>query len=237
MLEFVLILAIILVCLYIFVEVNYKNPLTSIFFKALASFGFISLFSVALLNRSSLTTFNLTLGELLPVAILFFLGLVTGLIGDLLLALRPLNEEKEDKKIIISGIIAFSMGHVFYLLGLLVLSSFSYLSIILGILMTIIIYIGSILLKFEMGIAKIPALFYTFLIFTMVGQAVSLGIQTDFNTFSVLISIGAILFAVSDLILAPIYFKGDKRDIMVIFNLSTYYAAQLFIAISIMYLL
>jgi hypothetical protein len=36
--------------------------------------------------------------------------------------------------------------------------------------------------------------------------------------------------------LAPIYFRNDRRKGMVVLNLSTYYAAQLLIALSIYFL-
>jgi hypothetical protein len=49
--------------------------------------------------------------------------------------------------------------------------------------------------------------------------------------------IGAILFGVSDLLLAPIYFKAEKSKLFVVGNLSTYYLGQLFIALSIMFVL
>jgi uncharacterized membrane protein YhhN len=71
----------------------------------------------------------------------------------------------------------------------------------------------------------------------MVGQAIDMGIQKDFNTFSVLLVSGAVLFAISDLILAPIYYKSDNRKWMIALNLATYYAAQLLIALSIYYFL
>jgi len=237
MLDIFLVFVVFLIIVYIFVEVYFKKPLESIFFKAIASLGFIILGSIAIIERMNQNLLDISLLDLLPGAILFLLGLVCGLIGDILLALRPLRDVRDDKKIIISGIASFSLGHLFYMTGLIYFSNFNYLSIVFGAIMTLVIYFGSIWLKFEMGIARIPSLVYTFLIFTMVGQAISMGFQFEFHTFSTLLSIGAILFAISDLILAPIYFKGEKSDMLVIANLSTYYAAQLFIAISLFYII
>jgi hypothetical protein len=70
----------------------------------------------------------------------------------------------------------------------------------------------------------------------MVVQAIVAGNIDGFSSFSILFIIGAILFAISDLILAPIYYKNDRRNIMIILNLVTYYAAQIMIASSIYFL-
>jgi hypothetical protein len=70
----------------------------------------------------------------------------------------------------------------------------------------------------------------------MVGQSLFLAIDSQFSLFSVVLMSGALLFGISDLLLAPIYFKGEKRVSFVIANLATYYLAQLLIAISILFI-
>ena len=220
-----------LISWFIFVDARGKNYLHSIFFKSLASLSFVMVygFSIFLKKDELINLGNKEIGFM----VFILLGLISGLIGDLLLALRPLQDKSKDKQIIIFGIISFSLGHLFYLTALYQLSKFSILSILLGIIMTLIIYIGSRILKFEMGIAKIPTFFYTFLIFTMVGQTISLSMSQNYTFFSIILMIGALLFAVSDLILAPIYYKNEKRAMFVVCNLTTYYLAQVFIAYSI----
>lgn len=226
--------------IFIFVETRMKNPILAIFVKALASLGFIMIASASiyLLQTSHVGDigFISEQSKLLKVSLFIFLGLTLGLIGDLVLAIRPLQTKEKDKTIIIYGILSFSLGHVFYLIALFTISEFGIFSVMIGLFMTVVIVIMSNLLGFEMGKAKIPSFFYAFLIFMMVGQTLKLGFDHNFTFFSVLFIIGALLFALSDLILSPIYFKNMNSRKMIALNLATYYAAQIFIASSILYL-
>jgi len=236
----ILSLAVLLVVCFIFFEVKGHHQL-ALFLKGLASFGFILvLISVVyekLLMPSSLNYVGESFLVYLPLALLILCGLICGLLGDVFLALRPIRPKEEDRRIIISGIVAFAIGHIFYYVVLLVLGEFSWLAVIVSVLAAIIIGLGSYLLKYNMGITKIPAIIYSALIFLMVGQALSLAINENFNLFTTLILIGAILFAVSDLILSQIYYAGKDKPAFIIPNLFTYYSAQLLIAVSMLFIL
>ncbi|TNF09578.1 MAG: lysoplasmalogenase [Bacillota bacterium] len=240
MLLIAIVYTVIATSLFIFKETKKDRPLTSWYLKALSSFGFILIAGAAIYERTEDSTGQIFLLVMrldqLQIVLFIIFGLMMGLLGDLVLALRPLQDQKEDKKIIIYGISFFSIGHIFYLIALLRYSDFVLLSLIFGLAMVGIIYYMSKILKFDMGIAKIPALFYTGLIFTMVLQAIVAGNIDNFSNFSILFMTGAVLFAISDLILAPIYFKGDNRKFMIALNLSTYYAAQILIAASIYFI-
>ncbi|MBU1093046.1 MAG: lysoplasmalogenase [Firmicutes bacterium] len=237
---YALIFALLALGSFIYFELK-KKYLIAIFLKGFASFGFILTIGFAVIDR--ITTYYNGSIHVLPayvglytVILVFLFGLVFGLLGDIFLALRPLLSPDKDKKIIVGGIIYFAIGHIFYLFALLMIGSFSYISVILGLVMAVIVFMGSKVLKFEMGIAKYPTIFYTFLIFMMVGQALANGIAADFSTFTSLVCAGAIMFSVSDLLLAPIYYQGNKNKWIIGLNLVTYYAAQLFIALSILYI-
>lgn len=236
----VLFVAIFLVGLFIFFELKDK-PLRSLLIKGFASFGFLLVFASALYEKLDMGqhVFVVTSHylDVIRIAPLILLGLIAGLLGDIHLELRSLLDPSKDKKIIVGGIVFFSVGHIFYLTALLMLGSFSYLSIIIGMIMSVLIFFASKLLKFEMGIAKYPTLFYTFIMFMLVGQALGYAISVEFSVFSVLILSGAILFSISDLLLAPIYYQGNKKKIMIALNFATYYAAQLLIAYSILYII
>jgi len=232
------ILSFFLIALYITVEVKGK-PLFAFFFKGLASFSFLMVFAVAFgmklgfLDEGLIDYQNLRM----PVPVLILMGLIAGLLGDLYLALRPLQDPKKNETIIISGIVCFSTGHLFYFSALMFLGPLSYLAIVLAFMMTLIIYLMSKKLGYQMGKAFVPTFIYSGLIFLMVGQALGYAIGNQFSPFSMLFLAGAILFAISDLILAPIYYAGNQKKIMVILNLSTYYLAQLLIAASIFFIL
>lgn len=225
MIFYILSAAVLLVFLYIMIEVK-GNPIQAFFMKALASFGFIMVFVNASFERDLLK----------PFIFLFLLGLVSGLLGDLFLALRPLRPKDENEMLINRGILAFSIGHIFYFFGLLMISDFHYMAIVVSVAVTSLVIIMSYVLKFDMKNNQIPSYIYSFLIFLMVGQAIGLSMVEGFSGGPLIIMIGAILFGLSDLILAPIYFKGVEDKKMIVLNLTTYYSAQLLIAISILYL-
>ncbi len=218
--------AIIMAVIYITVELTQK-PLISLYVKALASLSFIILGTYRLLY--DVNNIPEYIGWIL-------LGLASGMIGDIVLALRPLRPKEEDKLIIVFGIISFSIGHLFYLTALLMMSTFSWISLIVGLIAFFIVVVMSYIMKFNMKIARIPSYVYAFLIFFMVGQSVMAGRQLNYQTSSVLFLLGAILFGVSDLILAPIYYTDKSSKVMIALNLLTYYGAQILIALSIAFM-
>lgn len=215
-----------LVIHFIYVEIKGK-PLYAFFSKGLASFGFMTVFALSLMGQTS---------PHLVIALLFGLGLIAGLLGDLYLALRPLRPDSENIPIINSGIACFSVGHIFYVVALLMLAPLGAIAILIALFMTALVVIGSKVLKFDMKGAQYPSYLYSLLIFFMVGQALHYSLLTGFNTHGMLLLVGALLFGISDLILAPIYFKKDTRSFMIASNLVTYYAAQVLIALSVFYL-
>ena len=232
-------LAIIQAVVFIYAE-TYQNPLLSMFLKALASFGFITLWVVVLteklVNIDSAYYQGVLFHKYLPVALLFGLALCAGLIGDLILALRPLRPATENESIILAGIIPFFSGHVFYFSALVMLNRFNWIPILFTIIMTGIVFIMAKYMKMVWGRSLIPSLLYSAMIFLMIGQAFYNLIDQSFSGFNLVILIGAILFGVSDLILSQIYFKPAGQQRMVIMNLATYYAAQIAIALSLLFL-
>ena len=111
------------------------------------------------------------------------------------------------------GILAFSIGHIFYFFGLLMISDFHYMAIVISVSVTILVIVMSYVLKIRYEEKSNFIYIYSFLIFLMVGQTIGLSSVEGFSGGPLILMIGAILFGISDLILAPIYFKGanDKR--------------------------
>ena len=211
--------------LYLFVELK-KSPLEAIFYKAIASLSFVALGLYGVFSHQMNAT---VYGWML-------LGLMMGLIGDLMLALRPLRPKEEDKSIINYGIIFFGMGHLSYIMQTIIIDQFYVQSALIGILMAAFIIIMSYLMKFAMGKSRIPSYLYALLIFTMIGQTIMILYVHGPNVSYLLLMLGAILFGVSDLILAPIYFQKMNKSWLIALNLLTYYAAQIFIALSLSFL-
>lgn len=222
------------VAVFIILELR-KQWLHAIFLKAAASFMFIYVALVATIERT-MTGVTFPEDTDIKISMLFVGGLVAGLIGDLLLALRPLRPAVENRTIIGAGIAIFSIGHIFYLGGLWLFGGFRWEAIPFTFVVTALVYGMSRLMKFQMGRLAVPTFFYSFLIFWMVGQAIFTRIQAGNLTFLNFAVAGAMLFGISDLILAPIYYKGVTRPSMIAANLITYYAAQILLAISLLYL-
>lgn len=219
-------IAVIMMVIYILVELTQK-PLYALFIKALASLSFILLGVTRLLFVQS--AYPELLGWVL-------LGLASGLIGDIVLALRPLRPQEEDKIIIVLGIISFALGHLFYLVGLSTIQPIAWISYVIGVIAMVIVVIMSKIMKFEMGIARIPSYLYAFMIFLMIGQGIIFMTSSPQEVSYLIFMIGAILFGISDLILAPIYYTPQTSKMMVVMNLVTYYSAQILIALSLWFM-
>jgi uncharacterized membrane protein YhhN len=128
------------------------------------------------------------------------------------------------------------IGHCFYISALSISIGFNYWSLLVGIIMVVIIYFGSKLMNINFKNLAAMTYIYTFVIFTMVGMSVFQAIELGFNNQSTLFFIGALLFGISDLVLAPIYFQNQTGKFFTIANLSTYYFGQALIALSIMFI-
>ena len=232
-------MTVVITAMFIFVEMK-ESSLFSLFFKALASFSFILLYSIVISEKTVQAASPYYIGEnfisFMGTGSLIFIGLVAGLIGDLLLGLRPLLPQEDNNAIITSGIVSFSVGHIFYYFALLSMDRFSVYPLIIGIAGAVIIYFGAKFLDIKLDKLKVPSLIYSFIIFVVFGQALFNAIHLGFTLPSLLFFVGTILFIVSDLILSQIYFREGTKRVMVIYNLATYYAAQILIGFSILYL-
>ena len=206
--------------------------LKEVFLKAVTSLLFIGL-AIYSTTQTGLTKFPyFAIG-----------GLVCGLLGDIALDLKYVYKEK-DYEYTMAGFVAFGVGHILYVTGMFLEfyngQSVLYIVIplILGVLMgPITMFVGK-LSKAEYGKFKLVACCYAITLFSTVATAFSMWMMNGFNNTGLLmLFIGGILFAVSDLILNLTYFtKGHERPIDLISNSITYYAAQYLIAFSILFI-
>jgi uncharacterized membrane protein YhhN len=149
-------------------------------------------------------------------------GLLCSLVGDIFLML-PADR-------FIPGLLSFLVAHLFYIAafasGGMRLSELWYA-------IPFLLY-GSIMiwiLSPHLGKMKLPVLVYMLVILVMAWQALSRWMETG-RKESALAFCGAILFAASDSILAVNRFKGGVPSAP-LYILSTYFAAQWLIALSI----
>jgi len=162
---------------------------------------------------------------------------VCGLLGDVYLELRSLRPKKEEPGIILGGVIPFALGHIFYYVALLLIGQFSFWAILFSLAVTVQLFFAAKWMKMDWEKSKVPCTIYSFLIFLMIGQAFANAIASGFTAMTAVMFSGAVLFGISDLILSQIYFKGQNENkLFIILNLSTYYLAQLLIAVSLYFI-
>ena len=212
--------------------------LRGFYFKGFTSFLFVAVFFYGFFYKETSIfqepSLLILLVDELRLILYIGLGLVLGLIGDLILEVQYFHDNHKNEQITM-GMIAFGLGHIFYILALSSYYAFSYWSLLIGILMVGIVYIGSKLMKMDFKSLAMMSYLYTFIIFMMVGLSVIVYIN-DMGQASLIFMIGALLFGISDLLLAPIYFKAEKSKLFVVGNLATYYLGQLLIAVSIVFI-
>lgn len=147
-------------------------------------------------------------------------GLLFSLAGDIFLMLPS------DK--FIAGLVAFLIAHLFYIAAFASeTGSLMWWPIVPLFVYSIVIY--SVIAK-SLGKQKIPVIFYFLVIMIMAWLAWERWALTG-QTASLLAFVGALLFVISDTILAVNRF-GKEFVSSRLFNLSTYFAAQWLIASS-----
>ncbi len=148
-------------------------------------------------------------------------GLVFSLTGDVFLMLPS------DR--FVAGLVAFLIAHLFYLAAFASeISSLIWWPLIPFVIYGIVIYT---ILAPSLGRLRFPVLIYVVVILIMAWLAWERWSQTG-QSGGLLASIGAVLFVISDTILAIDRFRGAFKPSRAL-NLATYFAAQLLIAGSI----
>ena len=201
-----------------------KGGVVAMLTKALASVFFIGLGVAGAVTINGNT----------DASVFLLFGLVMGLIGDIILDLKVVYPESNNIYLT-SGMVSFSIGHIFYFIAisLLVGSKFNLTTLLICIAIAIglaaIIMFLSKPLKLEFGKFFAISAGYAFVLVFMGAYSVALAITTC--PYMLLMAIGMILFLLSDLVLSTMYFGGKEKDkFMIIVNHALYYAAQICIA-------
>ena len=210
-----------------------KYDLKELFIKTGLSLLFVVLALVSTYNSGHFGLFN----------VLIIIGLVFGFTGDILLDLKYIDKERA-KGYNCAGFIVFGLGHIMFVIGLIMrfYNKGEILYIILPICLDIIISVLTILLekplKLNYGSLKPLCFCYALCLFGTVSFSLFLAIQNGFQILSLnMFLIGAVLFAISDLILSGTYFGvGKERPIDFMLNYVTYYGAQYTIAFLLLFL-
>ena len=157
-------------------------------------------------------------------SVAIIVGLLLSLGGDIALMFQS-------KKFFMIGLVLFLVAHIAYSIVFTIYNGFfieDYLSGVMLIVMAIAFYLY---LYSGLEKMKVPVLFYILIISFMMNRAISTFFGDFFNyTQALLISIGAGLFYVSDLLLAVNRFKKPFKYHRI--SLAFYYCGQLLIALS-----
>lgn len=176
--------------------------------------------------------------------IFIILGLFFGLTGDIWLDLKYVYP-KDDKIYSYAGFIVFGIGHILFITGMYLefFNNAHFLYILIPILIAAVIGVVNLFLakplKLDYKDMKWIAFVYSITLFSLPLCSASLLIVNGWNNVTLLMMfIGGILFAVSDLVLSGTYFgEGHEKPIDFILNYISYYGAQFVIAFSIFFLI
>ncbi len=169
-----------------------------------------------------------------PLHTKIFIGLALGLVGDVLLALCYVWPEKHDLCFVI-GAVFFAVGHVFYLMALYALGAKVLVALPFWLVGVGLTAWWAFAKKVDAGSMFIPGGIYIGLVLAMGASACSLFVRQP-GIGSGLFALGGVLFCVSDAILATHKMGSAKAPIYNRLVHYTYYAAQLMIAWSILWL-
>lgn len=178
-----------------------------------------------------------------PFGVFVICALALGMLGDVWLELKYVFRDHE-RMFTFAGFISFAIGHVLYITGMMVTlySEYPWFSIFapiaFGLLCGVAILIMEKPMKMKYCEYKLICFIYGTFLFTTLGTTLFLSIYSGFQVAPfVMLFAGAVLFAISDLILSGTYFgEGKERPVDLITNSVTYYMAQYVIAFSLFFL-
>ena len=207
-----------------------KANVFSLALKTVASVCFI-LCGVFAIQTVGSTSFNL----------LIILGLVMGLIGDIILDLKIMYPAQSDQYFTF-GTTSFAIGHLFYFLACFLFNNQHLpthiiwnilISLGVAIVMTVGIMLMSKKMKMNFGKSLYMVILYSIILNFMTAFSISIAI---FVPIFWIFAAGMILFLLSDLVLSMQYFGGRDEKVFIYINHFLYYAAQVCLAISILFL-
>ena len=205
-----------------------KGSVRALLLKTTTSFLFISVaFSSFMVNSSqgAATFFALII-----------MGLICGLIGDIVLDLKVMYKESSSLYQH-GGMVAFLAGHLFYLAALIIYFGFNWMPLVIALALAIIIAaVSKFTFKFNFAEHTVDTYAYTFFLSYMMTQACYAAMTQGFSACTVLLAAGAILFLLSDLVLSMTYYDNKDSRPFIAVNHILYYAAQFSIALSVLYL-
>ncbi len=194
--------------------------------KFMASFGFISIAVVGFLFNPADTYYF---------CVVCF-ALLFGFCGDIMLGIKEIAPTFRGKLVPL-GLLYFLVGHVFYLCAFISRTGFKLIPLIVGVVFGIGGLVAVKGFKMETGkkLGILMAVYYAVLAYKA-SSAFVLAFESGQAAFWVAF-VGAVMFIISDTCIAFLYFTPVKRkNLYVTVELSTYYTAQILLAMSVVLL-
>ena len=210
------VLAVLLAALYIRVN-QYGAPPIKLLLKTLASLAFVCLGLLGAARAGG------------AYAWLTWIGLILGAAGDVLLQFMDCRP-KEREPFFRAGLGAFLIGHVFYIVAFALLGRVTGWAVLLAAVLFAALFLLQFPARMDLKGQKVPVYAYAAVISVMTTFAV---LSFGAGARGALVGLGGILFLVSDAILALIFFSPIREKSLPTWNLITYYAAQILLALSI----
>ena len=210
------VLAVLLAVLYIRVN-QYGAPPVKLLLKTLASLAFVCLGLLGAARAGG------------AYAWLTWIGLILGAAGDVLLQFMDCRP-KEREPFFRAGLGAFLIGHVFYIVAFALLGRVTGWAVLLAAVLFAALFLLQFPARMDLKGQKVPVYAYAAVISVMTAFAV---LSFGAGARGALVGLGGILFLVSDAILALIFFSPLREKSLPTWNLITYYAAQILLALSI----
>ena len=210
------VLAVLLAALYIRVN-QYGAPPVKLLLKTLASLAFVCLGLLGAARAGG------------AYAWLTWIGLILGAAGDVLLQFMDCRP-KDREPFFRAGLGAFLIGHVFYIVAFALLGRVTGWAVLLAAVLFAALFLLQFPARMDLKGQKVPVYAYAAVISVMTAFAV---LSFGAGARGALVGLGGILFLVSDAILALIFFSPLREKALPTWNLITYYAAQILLALSI----
>lgn len=210
------VLAVLLAALYIRVN-QYGAPPVKLLLKTLASLAFVCLGLLGAARAGG------------AYAWLTWIGLILGAAGDVLLQFMDCRP-KDREPFFRAGLGAFLIGHVFYIVAFALLGRVTGWAVLLAAVLFAALFLLQFPARMDLKGQKVPVYAYAAVISVMTAFAV---LSFGAGARGALVGLGGILFLVSDAILALIFFSPLRGKSLPTWNLITYYAAQILLALSI----
>lgn len=230
---FLAIVGMILQGTFIVVEHKCKYVAAAIL-KGSAALVFVIIGFIGYLNflkSSGASNVDATKGLTKTVCLMICLGLLFGMFGDVLLALRFIFKSMA-QKVFLAGTFVFFIGHILYMVALIPMSENLVISILIGaVVAAVLLIIMYKTMNLKMAF-KIFGIFYIEAVVIMTAIAIGNRIAVN-SAFRTWYAVGAVLFTISDVVMIFNTFGKTQKFFLRIMNLSLYYVGQLLIAISI----